>query len=202
MRGRKKLTTSDGLGVEAWLKSYLSGGHRAANEVTEVGKRLGFSYRTLCRAKTQGGIKSDHRGGGSLWYWYDPTVEQPEVKSEDKMDILIREFREAKRLAQAPRVMTEDGPVVAPDPDEVDDLGYRKHGALPLSQATVQVTDVLREIKRLSQAGTDHGEIVTRVFEYCYPAAGLSESTIATMLKANGIAVPRKGLKSTQDVVF
>jgi hypothetical protein len=202
VRGRKKLTTSDGFGVEVWLKSYLSGGHRSANEVVEVGKLQGFSRRTLRRAKAQLGIKSDHRGGGSLWYWYDPKVEAPKVESADKLDILIHEVKEAKRLAQAPRVMTEDGPVVAPDLIEVDDLGYRKHGALPMSQATVQVTDVLREIKRLSNAGIDHSEVVTRIFEYAYPAAGLPESVLAAMLKANGIVVPPKKPKLSQDVVF
>jgi hypothetical protein len=88
--------------------------------------------------------------------------------------------------------MTDEGPIVAPDPNEVDDLGYKKHGALPSSQVTVKWMDVLSEFKRLSQAGISHEEITARIFALAYPASGMPESTIAAMLKANGILVPSR----------
>lgn len=61
-----------------WLRSFLSGGPRRANEVLEAANAAGIARRTLDRVKSTVGIHSDAVSvdGKIEWWWRDPKGDQ------------------------------------------------------------------------------------------------------------------------------
>jgi hypothetical protein len=97
--GRPK-KSNDGLTVDLWLKAFLSGGRRKANDILRYGKLQGFSPKTLRRAKDQFGIDSEQEN--RVWYWSDPAVQEQKPETESKLDVLVHKVDELARLSQAP----------------------------------------------------------------------------------------------------
>src|SRR5580692_7540854 len=92
--GRKKFTSREGLTIESWLRSQLSGGSRLATKVIEAGQDAGFSRRVIKGAKAAMGMVSFHRPGDKQWWWRDPNV--PEIVMDGKVPS-IKQFEEMKR---------------------------------------------------------------------------------------------------------
>src|SRR5690349_8904231 len=98
--------------IAIWLRGLLSAGRRKADEILTAGQNAGYPPRTLRRAKAALGIVSQQQG--EVWYWRDPAVVDPKGQTEDKLDILLHEVKETRRLAQAPvPVSTENAPQVS-----------------------------------------------------------------------------------------
>jgi hypothetical protein len=95
MRGRKKLTSTDGLSIGQWLKAFLSGGRRQANEIIQAGELQGFAERTLRRAKAESGIDSEQEK--RVWWWFDPSVPTPE-KPKTFQETILHKLDEVQRL--------------------------------------------------------------------------------------------------------
>jgi RecA-family ATPase len=66
--------------ASAWLIDYLTdkGGEDAAGEVLKAGDKAGFSKRTLQRARTKAGVKSQKSGFGKEWVWALSVTGSPE----------------------------------------------------------------------------------------------------------------------------
>ena len=188
-RGRPRARASSGLTVAQWLKSYLSGGPRAANEILAVADAQELSERTVRSAKA--GIPSIIAfKQGSAWWWKDTTVAEPE-KPETTEEKILHKLDEVARLTQVPRIATSEGVVAAVGTDAVDEYGFKK--ATPdISMASVSPLEIIARIKQLRDGGLEHEDIVRQIFQFAYPAAKLPESTIATMLRSNGVSVKPK----------
>ena len=188
-RGRPRARASGNLTVAQWLKSYLSGGPRAANEIFAVADAQELSERTVRTAKA--GIPSIiafKKGTG--WWWKDTTVAEPE-KPQTAQEAILQGLEEVKRLTQVPRVVTSEGVVAAVGADAVDEYGFKK--ATPdISMASVSPLDIIARIKQLRDGGLEHDDIVRQIFQFAHPAAKLSESLIAQLLRSNGISVKPK----------
>lgn len=100
--------------IELWLKGLLSAGRRKAEDVLAAAVASGYaterSARTLHTVKASLGIVSEKEN--NVWYWRDPAIAQPKAASDDKLDILIHEVKEATRLAMP--VVPVSNPVAAP----------------------------------------------------------------------------------------
>lgn len=135
--------------IGIWLKGLLSAGRRKAEDVVAAAVAAGYATnpgdgtRTLRRVKTALGILSEQEG--EIWYWRDPSVAQPKAASEDKLDILIREVKEAQRLA-LPAVPVAPVPAVSIEHKPIGILG-RKSRAIDIHDPEVQA-----ELARIKQA--------------------------------------------------
>lgn len=195
--GRPRNTSNSGLTTEQWLKGYLSGGSRPTTEIREVGELQGFGWRTVERAKARLGIAS--KKVGHDWHWKDQAVPDAKPKSQDKIDLLTNKIEELTRLGQGPKTLTANGPISF-DQDAVDEDGYLKASpaALGLPAGNVMPLDLIYKIRAYVQEGLPHNEIVQKIFDWAYPAAGLSESNLKGILQANKVIVERKQLASTE----
>jgi hypothetical protein len=193
--GRPKCISNEGLSVGLWLKTILCSGRRPANEIIQAGELQGFSPKTLNRAKTKIAIISEQEK--RIWWWRDPSIAEPE-KPKSFQEAVMHKLDEVQRLTQTPRIVTEDGVKAAPDPNEVDEHGFKKHSPPGSLVATISAMQVHAEIKRLAKANTPHEQIVKRVFEWAYPAARLSESTLAIMLRNGGVSVTPRVTRQTE----
>jgi hypothetical protein len=190
--GRPKVIGKNGLIAEQWLKNYLSGGPRAVNEIFAVGRQQGFAKDTVKRAKAEihtiiGAKATDG------WWWKDSTVPEPEqTKAADKIEAAFAriedKLKNVERLTQVPRVVTEHGVIAA----GTDRDGFKTASPGSVSKATVLPLQVIGRIKQLVKAGLEHNQIVQDIFEWAYPAAGVSESTLADILRKNGVIVAPK----------
>jgi hypothetical protein len=213
--GRPKSTSIKGLTVDQWLQGYLSGGSRPVLEIREVGERQGFGWRTVERAKLALGIASIRVG--HEWHWKDKSVpdavNQIERSKKQRVSKLVAEsdYGDVDDLGDEEDDLPPSGPI---DLNAVDERGYltssprllgiKDAGDPTSSDVTPQV--ITRKIRALYNEGSDADiEIVRKVFAFAYPAAGFSESVIASMLKANLVKVGPKsevfGTSSTQSKV-
>jgi hypothetical protein len=196
--GRPRNTSTTGLTAEQWLTGYLSGGSRPTKEIREVGELQGFGWRTVERAKARLGISS--KKVGHQWHWKDGTVPDAKPKSQDKLDVLTHKLDEFTRLSQSPNRQTSaDGPVSI-DLNAVDEDGYLKAspGALGLESGDVTVLDVINRINSYVREGRPHDQVVRDIFSWAYPAAGIAESTLKSMLRANNVKVGPKQTASSE----
>jgi hypothetical protein len=189
MRGRKKLTSSDGLSINQWLKAFLSGGRRQANEIIQAGELQGFGERTLRRAKAESGIDSEQEK--RIWWWFDPSVPTPE-KPKTFQEEILHKLDEVQRLTQTPSIVTKDGRTTAPDPNAVDAYGFKTTAPGPSLDATITPVKIHAEIKRLAKTDAPHEEVAAHIFKWAYPASGLSESVLAAMMRNGGVSVPSR----------
>jgi hypothetical protein len=184
--GRPKILSNDGLSVHQWMKTVLSCGSKQANELLEAGELQGFSKKTLRRAKIALDIKSDKQG--HVWYWRDPSVAEPE-KPKTFQETVLRKLDEVQRRTELPSIVTGNGRTAAPDPNEVDEHGFKTSTPGSSLGAQIAPLQVHAEIKRLVKANVPHEQIVAHIFRWAYPAAGLSESALAQMLRNGGVTV-------------
>jgi len=131
-----------------WLKAFLSGGHRMADDIVLRGAEQGFGSKTVKRAKAGLGFVSFRKG--TEWAWRNPAVIErdlpdPKASLEDK---LLHKIDEFARLAQAPKASTSaevpagegrwspDVITEEPDVNQVDQYGF--HMASPLALGLIQ----------------------------------------------------------------
>jgi len=194
-----------------WLKAFLSGGHRMADDIVLRGAEQGFGSKTVKRAKAGLGFVSFRKG--TEWAWRNPAVIErdlpdPKASLEDK---LLHKIDEFARLAQAPKASTSaevpageghwSPGVITEEPDvnQVDQYGF--HMASPLAlgliqgKATIQPAQILQRIRQLDQEGSDQKENANKVFEWAYPSCGLSESILAQMLRNQYMHVSRADVR-------
>jgi hypothetical protein len=191
-----------GLTPAQWLKSYLSGGSRSANEIFAVGEQRGFGRTTLKKAKLElGTIGSKKTAAG--WMWMDSTVPDIKPESENKLDVLLHKMDEVQRKVEVPRIITEDGPTSSAPPDlsEVDAEGYLLHCPVHMLSASISPIQVIKEINRVAKENHPHAEIVKHILQWAYPNAGMPESMLVKMLRANHVQVLPK-VKRTEDIEF
>jgi hypothetical protein len=190
-RGRGK--PSNQPEIERWLLNLLSAGSRQTNEIYQAGKLRGYSERTLDRVKANLKLKSVQKN--RAWFWQDPEVPE-QGKPVDKIDQVLQTLGEVKRLSHLPKVVTEEGVGVETDVEvkgQVDKLGYSKddpHTRFP----HMSPVEIMAQIRKLEKAGVDHTEIARQTLDWAYPAAGLSESLIVTMLENAFVTVPAKSV--------
>ncbi len=120
--------------IAPWLQGLLAAGRRKAEDVLAAAKATGYSERTLRRVKAELGILSEQEG--EVWYWRDPAVAQPKAASDDKLDILIHEVKEATRLAM-PAVPVASVPVAGVEQKPIGILGRRSR-AIDIKDPEVQ----------------------------------------------------------------
>jgi hypothetical protein len=126
--------------IAIWLRGLLGAGRRKADDVIVAAVTAGYATnpgdgtRTLRRVKTALGIFSEQEG--EVWYWRDPSIEQGKPASEDKLDILIHEVKEATRLAM-PAVPVAPVPTASIEHKPLGILG-RKSRAIDIKDPEVQ----------------------------------------------------------------
>jgi len=86
--------------VGRWLKAYLAHGPKSQNAVEKAGKAMGFSMRTLERAKANQGFESIRRG--QVYFWQDPDVLTEQMGSANLVEAIDRLSRQIARLARGP----------------------------------------------------------------------------------------------------
>jgi len=174
----------------------------------------GYSKRTLANAKAKVGVVSIRVG--TKWAWRDPSVIEREAP-ESKDEKILHKLDEIERLAQAPKASTtaaiSDGTkptleyVETRDADlnALDESGF--HTAPPKAlglavSGNVNPMQIMVKARELDETpGTDPRQNFITVFEWAYPAAGLSESIVASMLRRELVAgVQRSDIPSLQAV--
>jgi len=158
--------------IGIWLKGLLSAGRRKAEDVIAAAVAAGYATnpgdgtRTLRRVKTALGILSEQ--DGEVWYWRDPAVVQPKAASDDKLDILIHEVKEAKRLAM-PAVPVAAVPVAGVEQKPIGILGRRSR-AIDIKDPEVQA-----HLERITRA-EERFEVVQKVVTSSNPFALLDSA--------------------------
>jgi hypothetical protein len=171
-----------GLTIGQWLRGYLSGGSRPSREIEKIAELRGVKWSTVTRAKKELGC-IDAVKVGHVFHWIDRTV--PNLKVDEP------------RLAPVPAidltVKPEDRASVEEPPDGFSDSFPSDLGLLN-GEATVAPAEIEQYIVHLLQKGQKDEVIVRTIFEFAYPAADLSESTIVRYLRRKGVSVPRREL--------
>jgi hypothetical protein len=180
------------MNCEQWLKAFLSGGSRPSKEIEEVAELQGFGWSSVRSAKAAiGTIKSVKIG--YIFHWKDSTVADKKT-ADDKLDLAINKIDEFTRLSQAPRMLTEDGPMPKPDPNERDSDGFLKYMPPGGGDGSVQVMQVLTKIKQMVAQGTPGEQIVSHIFEWAYPACKMPETILVKMLRNAGVHVASRNI--------
>jgi hypothetical protein len=200
-RGRGRPQKRDDATV--WLKGLLSGGCRPMKEIERIGLTQGFGIRTIRRAKARLGyeICPMKVGGRFVWGWRDPSVIErsaPDAKAELEEKLMHR-LDTIERLAQEPKASTSavvpdgDRPVLPDvetedaDPNELDKYGF--HTAPPQAlgllhgKGSIKPMEIMKRARALEKEHQDPTTSFVKTFQWAYPAAGLSESLLANMLR-------------------